>query len=290
MSALSFSFLSMGTNWEVTIWDKIQSEKFQKIKQHIITSAEEFDRTYSRFIKNSLVRTMEQKTGIIEVPRDFNIMLSLYNKLYYDSQGKINPLIGHTISDLGYDESYSLTKKSQIRKIPKLDSAIQIIDETHIKKNIPFLLDFGALGKGHFIDLISLYLYTNNLTHFLVNGSGDMYYQGEKQITAGLEHPEDSKKIIGSIEITTGSLCASSTNRRKWGNTNHLIDATNILSETEILATWVYSDSCAISDGLATAFFFSPPENFLEDFKFEYLILNKDFKIKRSKGFNAVLY
>lgn len=285
-----FSFESMGTNWSVTIWDKTSPSTLSKIKKQIINAAQEFDQTYSRFIKNSFVCEIENKTGKIEVPPDFIHMLMLYGKLFYFSNGLVSPLIGQTISDLGYDKNYSLKRKDKIRKSPDFTKTIQILDQSHIMKNAPCLFDIGALGKGYFVDIISLFLYNQGFKKFLVNGSGDIFYQGKKEISCGLEDPRDPRKVIGKIEINTGSLCASGINKRTWENENHVINPKTNTSVTEIVAVWILSDSAAISDGLATALFLSPPENFKEEFKFEYLILNKDYKVKRSSGFNAELF
>lgn len=290
MKPIEFSFTSMGTTWKITIWDNISNSKLTKLQKAITESAQTFDKTYSRFIKTSFVRKIEEKVGKIKVPPDFITMLALYNKLFDYSNNLINPLIGHTISDLGYDENYTLKKKKIVRSTPKLTDTIQIIDTTHIQKTAPCLFDFGAVGKGYFVDLISLFLYNVGITRFLVDGSGDIYYQGEKEISAGLEHPTDPKKVIGEIKIKTGALCASGINRRKWEEENHIINPISKVSVKEIIAVWVMSPSAAISDGLSTALFLVAPENFIEEFKFEYLILNKDFNVKRSKGFNAKLY
>lgn len=285
-----FLFESMGTNLSVTIWDTISISKLTKLKNNVIKLANEFDQTYSRFIPNSFIRKIENKTGKIKVPTNFINMLFLYGKLFDYSNGLINPLIGHTISDLGYDESYSLVKKGTIRKTPHFSQTIKILDQTHILKNAYCLIDIGALGKGYFVDIISLFLFSRGISHFLVNGSGDIFYQGEKEISCGLEHPNDPKKVIGEIKITTGSLCASGINRRAWSEKNHIVNPKTHESVTDILAVWVLSSSAVIADALSTALFLTPPENFQEEFKFEYLILNREYKVKRSKGFNAKLY
>lgn len=283
-------FESMGTNWKITIWDHISSHKLNVIKKQIIQMADEFDSAYSRFQKKSFVKKIENKIGKIKVSTDFINMLFLYTKLNQLSDGMINPLIGNTISDLGYDENYSLQKKSLIRKTPQLSNAIEIIDSTYIKKNLPCLFDFGALGKGYFVDLISFLLYQEKVKTFLVNGSGDIYYQGEKSITAGLEHPNDPKKVIGTLPLQNAALCASGINRRRWKEANHIINPVTHKSASEIIATWVIAESAALADGLATALFLCPPENFLKEFRFEYFILNKNYKVKRSSGFNAKLF
>src|SRR5690606_19289386 len=116
-----------------------------------------------------------------------------------------------------------------------------------------------------------------------VNGSGDISYSGNEVIKVGLEHPKDQTKIIGVVDLTKGSMCSSGSNRRSWGKYHHIIDPDSLASTTEIIASWVIAPSATIADALATALFLSPPEAFASEFDFEYLLLNKNMKVKRSK-------
>lgn len=281
----------MGTSWEVTIWDELSVDIAKQIQARIISETQSFDRTYSRFISSSFVMGLSDKTGIVRVPPDFVPMLRLYFSLFHVSGKKFTPLVGTTLSDMGYDETYSFREKEQIHPVPDLDRVVKIVDDCHIKLSAPTLFDFGALGKGYFVQKIAQLLSKENIQRFLVNGSGDISYEGnEIPIQAGLEHPHDPKKVIGSIELKSGSLCSSSNNRRSWGNHRHIIDPQSLSSETDIIATWVFANSAPVSDALATALFLSPPESFENHFDFEYLVLNKDMRVKRSKGFHARLY
>ena len=107
-----------------------------------------------------------------------------------------------------------------------------------------------------------------------------------EDIRIGLEHPNDSTKIIGILNIKEGSVCGSAINRRRWRNLNHVIDPYKSNSQEEIIATWVWAKSAKVADALASALFFSAPENFM-NFEFEYCILNRELKIKKSLGFRA---
>ncbi len=89
--------------------------------------------------------------------------------------------------------------------------------------------------------------------------------------------------------MAAGALCGSGTNRRRWATYHHIIDPHTNHSTTDIVAAWVLSDSATLSDALATALFLAPPENF-SNFNFEFCLLNKDYKIKRSAGFTAELF
>ncbi len=289
-----FSYNSMGTTWEITVWDDIDEVTLENLKCEIFEMSDAFDNTYSRFIKTSLVWKISEKAGIYEVPPDFLHMLSLYIDFYEPSEKKLNPLIGFTISDLGYDEHYSLIPKKDIRNTPDLFDAVLIIDESHIKTNQTVLFDFGALGKGYFVDKIADFLKEKNINRFLVNGSGDIYYSGGKShkepIKVGLEHPHDPSLVIGSIEIDEGAMCASGINRRKWENYHHVIDPhTNTSIGEEIVATWVIAKNAALTDALASCLFFVPPEA-LSKYQFEYVIMNNENKVKTSHGWNGELF
>ncbi|HRN70636.1 MAG TPA: FAD:protein FMN transferase [Candidatus Woesebacteria bacterium] len=291
MKPHSFSYESMGTGWSVSIWDQIDSHSFNALKHEIITLSQRFDETYSRFIKTSLVSQLSQKTGIVSVPLDFIEILQLYFRLYNLSGKKFTPLIGSVLEDLGYDAQYSLKEKDTIHPVADLDKAVTILDDETIELHTPCLFDFGALGKGYFVEKIKSLLSIEGIRKFLVNGSGDIFYQGNGElISVGLEHPLDTSKVIGIIQLENGALCGSGSNRRSWGKHHHIIDPDSLTSTTEIIASWVMADSATIADGLATALFLVPPEYFQKEFKFEYLLLNKDMKVKRSKGFSAELY
>ncbi len=290
MNPHKFNYESMGTHWEITIWDKLSKKKLSQLEEKITRDSNSFDKTYSRFKVNSLVTKISGQKGVIKVPRDFTKMLELYFDLYKLSEKTISPLVGQALSEMGYDPAYSMIASGKIKKVPDLIRSVSIIDSAHINAKKPLLFDFGALGKGYFVDKIAGYLIKEEVKRFLVNGSGDIYYQGEQSIKVGLEHPLDATKVIGSIEMTTGAMCASAGNRRKWGKVHHIINPNTLKPARDITATWVLSDTTALSDALSTCLFFVAPENFEKKYKFEYLILNREMRVKRSKGFNAELY
>ncbi len=281
---------SMGTHWKITIWDEIAENRCNEIFTTIEEKSKRFDELYSRFKKTSLVWKITESKGVIEVPKEFTEMLSWYMKFYEISNKKLNPCIGYAISDLGYDDTYSLSPKEIIRRVPDFFEAVIIIDDTHIELKEKVLFDFGALGKGYFVDLIASFLKSENIKHFLVNGSGDIFYEGNgNPIKAGLEHPNDPTKVIGTISMEKGSMCASGINRRAWSEYNHYIDPETLSSPKEIIATWVIADTAVVADGLASILFFVAPET-ITDMQFEYCILNKDYQVKRSEGFEVELF
>ncbi len=288
----------MGTSWEITIWDEMEDAALADLRHEIFEMSDAFDKVYSRFIRTSLVWKIAKKAGTYEVPEDFMKMLQMYIDLYEPSEKKLNPLVGFTISDLGYDDAYSLMEKETVRPTPDLlDTVIFNVLEGHLSRFMietkePVLFDFGALGKGYFVDKLAVYLRSKNLERFLVNGSGDIYYFGSEPIDVGLEHPDDPSRVIGTVSMTEGSMCASGINRRMWAGHHHVIDPqVNSSTGKEILATWVIAATAALADALASCLFFVPPEKLADaGYRFEYVILNKEYKVKKSDGWKGEFF
>lgn len=276
---------SMGTSWHITIEDPLTEDARIDLEKELITLSEAFNALYSRFVSSSLVSAMATRAGVFEVPPDFMRMLEIYQVLYVPSQKKLNPLVGFSLSDLGYDSTYSLKEKETVRSTPDLFSTIKVIDSTHVELREPVLIDFGALGKGYFVDRIAEHLTKKGFTDFLVNGSGDLFYKSDTPLRVGLEDPHDFSKVIGVATLTSGGLCGSAGSRRAWNGHHHIIDPYTGESPREVVATWVMAPTTALADALATCLFFVAPEDIPSLHAFEYCILNKERRVKHSPNF-----
>lgn len=280
----------MGTVWKVVIYKALSYTEKEVLGKEIERRLEEFDSLYSRFKEDSLVSGLAKTTGVILVPHDLVVILRIYKQFYKVSQRKFTPCIGSLLEDLGYDKDYSLVAKSTTRDVPDFETAVTIIDDTHIELHRKVLLDIGAVGKGYAVDLIVHYLQESGYERFLVDGSGDVYYEGNGiPIEVGLEHPRDTSKVIGVMEMKKGAMCSSATNRRSWGKYSHYVDPISKDSPDTIIATWVMAESAALSDALSTLFFFISPEE-VRDLDFSYCIMNHEDKIKKSPDFLATFF
>ena len=282
-----YEYQAMGTKWKVAIWDSVDENLSDHIKDTIGQKLQTFEGLHSRFREDSLVSALSKTLGIMEVPEDFVTMLLIYKKFYQISEKKFTPCIGNALSSLGYDKEYSLTPKETVEKVPDFEEAVRIIDATHIELRERVFFDFGAVGKGYFVDILRDYLRSISIKRFLVDGSGDIYYEGNGEaIRAGLEHPKDITKVIGVVSMEGGAMCSSATNRRAWGKHNHYVDPTSLSSPQEIIATWVLTSDTSLADALTSLLFFIAPEEITE-IPFEYCILNSELKLKHSAGFIA---
>lgn len=292
MTEFKFSYEAMGCEWQVSIWDDLPRADLEKLQAEIVALTSEFDATYSRFKRSSLIWQLAYQTGIFAVPEDLVAMLKYYFQFYDLSDQKFSPLIGETISDMGYDDNYSLVPKAKIAVTPPLVTSLRIIDGTHIELLAPVLLDLGGVGKGYWVDRLAAYLRRAKVKRFLVNGSGDMVYEsGSESMTIGLEDPRDASQVIGTVVLKPGkALCSSGSNRRRWDKYHHIIDPTTQSSPDFIVATWVIADSATVADALASCLFLVPPTSFETRFEFDYCVMNNERKVRRSEGFEGELF
>jgi thiamine biosynthesis lipoprotein len=298
-----FTFDAFGTNLSITILEKIPLLTFEKIKMEVINYTSWFDNTFSRFIPYSFISKLATETGKKQVPTELVSMLKVYKEINKISEGYVNPLVGHTLSDLGYDSDYSLKPNEKVRKTPDFGTAVEIIDERNIFLKDKVLIDVGAIGKGFWVDEIRVILEKNNIKSYIIDGSGDILYRTntkpslDTSLKVYLENPYstgESNKNLGYVRIYNQSICGSGIYKRNWtidkkNSLHHIVDPFKSLPTEKIVATWAIVSNqkleTTMADALATLLFFVDPGKLLTKYNFEYCILYENKKILVSKNF-----
>lgn len=270
-----YSFSSMGTTWEVTLFG-CDDATVQTTGAAIEDAARSFDQLYSRFKDTSLVSTIAESPGLYTVPADLVHMLRLYQDFYLASNQRFTPCVGRLLESVGYDQSYRGTALPTLADVPDFSSTIRILDTTRIQVEHPVLLDVGAIGKGYFIDLAARILEKHHIDAYLINGGGDIRYRHTEALTVGLEHPALNSEIMGTIALTRGALCGSAGNRRTWGKYHHIINPVLKESPTDIVGSWAVAPTAAIADAVATFLFLAPPEKLPSEYQVPWLLMRSD--------------
>lgn len=290
MSARQTSFQAIGTQWDIKVSDEINQSTWTELLGATQARIASFDQTYSRFRNDSLITRMSLAAGEYDLPADGYKMLDFYQRLYKATAGKVTPLIGQTMSDSGYDAVYSFDQKT-MQPPPPWQEVIKYT-KTKLTISLPCLLDFGAAGKGYLVDILGESFDQVGLDDYSINAGGDILQRTStgELLAVGLENPNDSTEAIGVAKLSNRSLCASAGSKRKWGNFHHIIDPNSLLSPKEIIATWVIAEDTMTADGLATALFFTAPEQLAKHFSFSYAYLDKNMQLSRSKDFPATIF
>lgn len=278
-----FDFEAIGTVWNIVCEaDQLAAPGLARL---IADRISQFDKNYSRFRSDSWVSSI-RTPGHYQVPDDFAKLFEFYQQLYQETNGAVTPLIGDAMERAGYNATYSF-QAQQLKSIPKLTEALSFeIDTLHVKYEC--VLDFGAAGKGYLVDLVANLLRQRGITRFVIDAGGDMCLASptlHQPTPIGLEDPRDPTALAGVAELTNQSLCASASNRRRWGDYHHIINPHTLRPTTEVRATWVVADTTLQADGLATALFFTAPDQLQAVFDFEYMIMMADNTIQVSPAF-----
>lgn len=284
----------------------------QRVQKRIRTFVEEYESVLSRFRADSLVSRMACAAdgGDFEFPEWAGPLFALYSEFYAATRGAFDACIGADLLALGYDNSVQFVPQSAASASDDSDSwanyrrALPVTwgnisrdcGSVTLHTNQPVQLDFGAAGKGYFVDLVTRIIKeelsgdspSNSDSpadfDFLVNAGGDMracFSNEDYQIKVALENPFDTTQAVAVASIASGALCASSSARRRWkvkeasylgkdasgfeSNliATHLINALDGIPACDLCASWVYipAKTCdfptAYADALATALFVS---------------------------------
>lgn len=283
-------FEAIGTHWKIDIQDAISDSTESDILKSILDRIAIYDKHYSRFRDDSLVGDMSKRSGEYILPEDAEPLFNIYETAYRLTNGSVTPLIGNLLSDAGYDAQYSLEPKALHRPLAWNEAMEYQFPKLTIKQ--PVLIDAGAAGKGYLVDIVGKLLEEHGIHSFTINAGGDILHTDKsgKIIRIGLEHPDDPTSVIGVAEIGNESICGSAGNRRAWKGFHHIMDPHSLSSPQHIKAIWVVAKEARIADMLTTCLFFVEPEVVQSEFTFEYLIVNADFSVRKSDGFNAELF
>lgn len=306
----SWRFMALGTWWQIDS----SSPLGPQLQTTITRLCDDYDRLWSRFRADSLVATIAaaEHGGSFTFPERDIRLFEIYDQLSAATHGGINPLVGRSLEQLGYDAQYSLTPHGSgdddhaegnaddtahgtpaantERLAPESWKQAVHRDGNQITTDHPVLIDIGAAGKGHLVDLVSHELADAGIDEFLVDGSGDLRHHGTGPVTAALEHPTLDGRALGVVPLVEGALCASATTRHAWGKgLHHMLDGRTGQPVTRVLASWVLAPDAATADGLATALFVADPAD-LSGFDASWVRMLTDATMQWSHDFHGELF
>lgn len=284
MTSAVWRFEAIGTVWEIETQHPLPLRERQRVTAVI----DRFDREWSRFRDDSVVRSLEGG-GATDAPPDAAAMFEVYAELSDATGGAVDPLVGSALEALGYDAAYSLRGgEPEPRTMPWRDIVSWTGGELRLRR--PGLLDVGALGKGRLVDLVADEIHRTAPGAAVVDAGGDIRVSGATE-RIGLEHPYDLTRAIGVWEVTDAALCASAVNRRAWGDgLHHVLDARTGLPVRTIAATWAVASTAMLADAASTALFFDGGPALAHAWGVEWVRMTTDGAVEWSPGCSAELF
>lgn len=240
----AWRFDALGTPWRIDTAHPLPAET----RAAITTRIEAFDADWSRYRADSLVTRIARTPGRYRLPADAGRLLALYEELYAATNGRMSPLVGGALASAGFGPRLAGVPDA----VPAWADALAW-DGTHLDTAGRVLLDVGAAGKGHLVDLVSDMLTAAGVEPHVVDGSGDLRIRNVPMRIA-LENPVDPTKAVGVAELRDGALSASAGNRRVVADgRHHILDAITGLPVATTIASWAVAADDLTADGAATA-------------------------------------
>ncbi|WP_064347331.1 FAD:protein FMN transferase [Gardnerella vaginalis] len=315
----------------------------QRVQKRIRAFVEEYESVLSRFREDSLVSRMSRAEdgGEFEFPTWAQPLFALYSEFYAATHGAFDACVGADLLALGYNNSVRFIPQSAAgsgknensssdswsnyrRALPVTWADIsQGGGGTTLCTNQPVQLDFGAAGKGYFVDFVTQIIKEelSEQLHedfdFLVNAGGDMracFSKENSQIKVALENPFDTTQAVGVASIASGALCASSSARKRWkvkeasylgkdasgfeSNliATHLINALDGIPACDLCASWAYvpAKTCdfpaAYADAIASALFVSKEsdlQKIVQNVGAEFAVISPNHALRKTRAFPA---
>mgnify|MGYP000859949528 CR=1 FL=1 len=287
-------FEATGTRWEILTTAPLPLG----LRDRLVMLSDSFEDAWSRFRPGSLVRrAADGGLGAgpldLDLPPGSAVLLDLYDRLHRATGGRVDPLVGADLVELGYDPEYSFVVRrgaaARVGAVHGRATWAQTVrhdgDRLHLAR--PVLIDVGAAGKGFLADLIARELHESGTGAFIVDGSGDLLVSSPEPVRIGLEDPRSQGRVIGVVALAEAAICASAVSHRSWGHgLHHLLDARTGLPVQGVLATWAVARTCAEADGLATALFVTAPEVLARaGFHYDFALMRADGSAVVSRDF-----
>ncbi len=130
-------------------------------------------------------------------------------------------------------------------------------------------VDFGGIGKGYALDLVTMHLLDAGVNDFLMHGGRSSVIArgkraGDEGWSVGIRDPLRPGKRLGQVMLTNAALSTSGTGsqffRHAGKRYGHIIDPRTGQPAEGLLSATVISPMAAEADALSTAFYVLGPE------------------------------
>jgi FAD:protein FMN transferase len=259
--------LTMGTSYHVIYFDSERSDYTAPIDSLLRA----VNREISVFDNESIVSKFNRSVKGSTLARNFfREVLEKALRIASETSGAFDPTVMPLVNAWGFGpEKFSSPKPKTIDSIRSFVGADKIIltEDSVVKKDHRVQLDFGGIGQGFGVDLVSNFLRSKGIENFLVELGGEGYAAG-RNVQKNSDWRVGIVDPLSSHENQTMTLFLRVRNQAfttsgNYFNTRevdgkvygHTIDPqSGYPVENEMLSATVVADDCATADAWATAF------------------------------------
>ena len=252
-------------------------EKHKNLFKPAFDIFKQVDNKFSKYKPNSYVSKLNERK-FAKLDKEFLNLLNISLKIYKETNGYFDITLGN------------LTKKygSFYKNLKKDKYETSGIENIKIKNRYIFLknnisLDFGGIGKGYAVDLVSDFLKKNKVKDVIIKASGDI--RCLNICTIGIKNPFEEGIIFSFKTKNADTSISTSGNYERYVKTkenNHLINPKTKKSQNKVASVTLISiANNTYLDAYATAVSVMPLKKalkFLDKKGIAYIIFTTDGK------------
>jgi FAD:protein FMN transferase len=266
--AIEVNGLTMGTTYHVNYFD----ERGRDFKTSIDSLLVLVNKGISVFDPESEVSKFNRNTdGLKLTNKFFSETLSRAYQIALLSEGTFDPTVMPLVNAWGFGTQKNSSSTSayitptsgeiaHLKEIVGIDKIVLTSEEVQ-KKRPQVQLDFGGIGQGYGVDVVSDFLKSKGIKNFLVEIGGEGYAFGknvtkDRDWVIGILNPnstEEDQFMNAYVSLKNQSFTTTGNyfkNRKVNGKTyGHTIDPkTGYPVENEMLSVSVFSADCTTAD------------------------------------------
>lgn len=277
--------------------DSEREEALHPLEQAFDVAAS-IEQRFSRFIENNELAALNARVGEwVEVSKDLFDMVRFGIEVHNTSNGAFDLSVKTLLESWGYDAQYSLTPKS-LAESDLSPCSGPILYEARAegggKLKLSQPIELGGLGKGFALDQMAKVLCS--LPNVCLDAGGDILAWGHDEKGPWrllFEHPKDSTKAIGYVDVDGFAVASSSPLRRRWRNKHHLIDPKTAQPANQMLAVYTQAADGITADAYSTALFalgYPVAQALLPQLPVEALLVGPQAQLFKTPGFKGSLF
>ncbi len=249
---------------------KYLDEKNRYFKPEIDKVLKKFNDALSTYIPDSDISKFNKDSIFVFQSPHFLKVLKACKEVYDNTEGSFDATVAPLVNAWGFGfKKEQLPDSSTINELKKIIGFDKIeFDNTSIrKKNKKTMLDFGGIAGGYAVDIVADFLNEKGVENYMVEIGGELICKGKTNedklwrlgVTNPLYKQENQPKLSYIVEVENRAMNTSGNyenfyikDGKKYSHT--INPKTGYPENNEMLSSTVFSKTCMIADGYATAF------------------------------------
>ncbi len=271
LTQISKKFQLVGDNIELTLYD-FDKDMSEVIFSKFYSEALRLQKIFNFYDKTSELSRLNQKRNM-KCSKELAKVIKLSIKFSKFTKGEYDAAKG---------KEFLSRKKDEEKKVNCSYKDVLIKGNVLTLENDDVLIDLGSVAKGYIGDKLTEFLKNEGVESGFIDLRGDMISFGKHTENMSIQHPRDKEKTIYSFNLKSESVATSGDYNQYYNND---YDKSHIINKKDIISVTVVHKKLAVADALATAIFVCGSKNLKKFSKEKYLVITKDLKMIKSKGF-----